>query len=81
MLITATPEQLGVDGHFARLRLLDPDRFHDLRDFRAEEENYRPIAELLGTLLDPGTSDAIADEPELQESLTAFLGAAGSDRS
>jgi len=23
LLLTATPEQLGVDGHFARLRLLD----------------------------------------------------------
>jgi len=76
VLITATPEQLGVEGHFARLRLLDPDRFHDLHEFRAEEENYRPIAELIGRLLEPAIADAIADEPELQESLTAFLGAA-----
>lgn len=46
VLITATPEQLGVEGHFARLRLLDPDRYHDLREFRSEEDNYRPIAAL-----------------------------------
>jgi ATP-dependent helicase HepA len=26
LLLTATPEQLGMTGHFARLRLLDPDR-------------------------------------------------------
>src|SRR4030095_17012860 len=25
LLLTATPQQLGPDGHFARLRLLDPD--------------------------------------------------------
>jgi ATP-dependent helicase HepA len=25
LLLTATPEQLGMAGHFARLRLLDPD--------------------------------------------------------
>jgi ATP-dependent helicase HepA len=31
LLLTATPEQLGMSGHFARLRLLDPDRFSDLR--------------------------------------------------
>jgi len=27
LLLTATPEQLGVASHFARLRLLDPSRF------------------------------------------------------
>src|SRR5262249_1779183 len=27
LLLTATPEQLGIASHFARLRLLDPDRF------------------------------------------------------
>ena len=36
LLLTATPEQLGTDSHFARLRLLDPNRFHDLDAFRAE---------------------------------------------
>ena len=29
LLLTATPDQLGHEGHFARLRLLDPDRFFD----------------------------------------------------
>ncbi len=29
LLLTATPEQLGLESHFARLRLLDPNRFHD----------------------------------------------------
>ncbi len=29
LLLTATPEQLGQDSHFVRLRLLDPHRFHD----------------------------------------------------
>ena len=27
LLLTATPEQLGLESHFARLRLLDPDRY------------------------------------------------------
>ncbi len=35
LLLTATPEQLGKESHFARLRLLDPDRFSDLDQFRA----------------------------------------------
>lgn len=44
LLLTATPEQLGKASHFARLRLLDPDRFPDLATFIAEEHSYAPIA-------------------------------------
>ncbi len=33
LLLTATPEQLGMESHFARLRLLDPNRFHDFAQF------------------------------------------------
>src|SRR5690606_34390173 len=54
LLLTATPEQLGQDSHFARLRLLDPSRFHDLEAFRAESANYKPVAEAVQELLDEG---------------------------
>jgi ATP-dependent helicase HepA len=50
LLLTATPEQLGVAGHFARLRLLDPDRFHDLDTFIREAEGYRSIEEVVRAL-------------------------------
>lgn len=50
LLLTATPEQLGVAGHFARLRLLDPDRYHDLQAFEAEAGHYREIAAVAGRL-------------------------------
>jgi ATP-dependent helicase HepA len=46
LLLTATPEQLGVESHFARLRLLDPDRYRDLRSFQGETKDYRPTADL-----------------------------------
>lgn len=46
LLLTATPEQLGVAGHFARLRLLDPDRYTDLETFLREAEGYRAVARL-----------------------------------
>lgn len=52
LLLTATPEQLGLDSHFARLRLLDPHRFHSFEEFRAESEHYRPVAEAVQSLLD-----------------------------
>jgi ATP-dependent helicase HepA len=51
LLLTATPEQLGGSGHFARLRLLDPDRFHDLKAFHQEEALYAPVAEAADRLI------------------------------
>jgi ATP-dependent helicase HepA len=46
LLLTATPDQLGISSHFARLRLLDPDRFYNLAEFIDETEHYRQIARL-----------------------------------
>jgi len=51
LLLTATPEQLGMASHFARLRLLDPDRFYDLNEFIHEAESYRDVARLADKLL------------------------------
>ncbi len=51
LLLTATPEQLGLESHFARLRLLDPDRYYDLEKFRAEETEYQQINEVVKDLL------------------------------
>lgn len=55
LLLTATPEQLGRPGHFARLRLLDPSRFHDLEQFNRESERYRHVARLATALHDGGS--------------------------
>ncbi len=51
LLLTATPEQLGMESHFARLRLLDPNRFHDFAQFVEEQKNYRPVADAVAMLL------------------------------
>ena len=72
LLLTATPEQLGQDSHFARLRLLDPNRFHDLAAFRAESEHYRPVAEAVQELLDNGRLS-----PKAHATIQGFLGAEG----
>lgn len=51
LLLTATPDQLGHESHFARLRLLDPARFHDYQSFVAEEKQYSQLATAIGPLL------------------------------
>jgi ATP-dependent helicase HepA len=52
LLLTATPEQVGAESHFARLRLLDPARFHDLEEFLNEEKGYQQLSNTVKTLLD-----------------------------
>ncbi len=52
ILLTATPEQLGKQSHFARLRLLDADRFYSFDAFVKEEASFQPVAELAALLID-----------------------------
>lgn len=51
LLLTATPDQLGHQSHFARLRLLDPERFYDYDAFLAEEQAYGQVASAAQELL------------------------------
>lgn len=69
LLLTATPEQLGIDSHFARLRLLDPNRFHSLEAFREESKHYQPVAEAVQELLDKQKLSK-----ESRKTIESFLG-------
>ncbi|WP_218689786.1 RNA polymerase-associated protein RapA [Psychrobacter sp. BF1] len=62
LLLTATPEQLGVQSHFARLRLLDADRFDDLDEFIDGQEAFAQTAAVAATLIEdkPLTASQIA---------------------
>lgn len=64
LLLTATPDQLGHESHFARLRLLDPERFFDYDAFLAEEQEYGAIA---------GAAQALLDGAELDTSARTLL--------
>jgi ATP-dependent helicase HepA len=68
ILLTATPEQLGKESHFARLRLLDPDRFYSFAAFVEEELQFEPVANAAKALL---ADKALNEEDRLQ--LTQLL--------
>ena len=70
-MLTATPEQLGIEGHFARLRLLDPDRFYDLKEYVKEEKHYKPVNDLVQWLQDENASP---NDAEKLKQLIDYLG-------
>ena len=59
LLLTATPQQLGVNSHFERLKLLDPLRYHDVTAFQSENEHFAEIANLIETLQQCDSTEAI----------------------
>ncbi|WP_062060507.1 RNA polymerase-associated protein RapA [Cellvibrio sp. OA-2007] len=73
LLLTATPEQLGMESHFARLRLLDPDRYYDLEKFIAEQKAYQPLNELVQELLKAHSDEAAKMPVALVKALDAYL--------
>jgi ATP-dependent helicase HepA len=70
LLLTATPEQLGRAGHFARLRLLDPQRFHDFDAFLEEEAGYLDIAAVASVLRRDDAALSAEEVSLLQSRLT-----------
>ena len=59
LLLTATPDQLGHQSHFARLRLLDPARFYDYQAFIDEEAQYAKLAQAVTPLIE---DEALSEE-------------------
>jgi len=58
LLLTATPQQLGAEGHFARLQLLDPHRYNDLDAFLTESDYYEHVADAIDLIEEGKSPDA-----------------------
>ena len=67
VLLSATPEQLGVESHFARLQLLDPAKFDSLEHFVAQEQTYGELNRRIRAL--PEGRDQLIREYQLDPSL------------
>ena len=74
-MLTATPEQLGLESHFARLRLLDPARFHSLSAFIEEQSHFVELNNVVSALADEQALDA-----NQQAQLEKFIGPLGKDK-
>ena len=80
LLLTATPDQLGHESHFARLRLLDPDRFFDYQKFTEEEAHYVEVADAANALVEGqllskeqnATLTALLKETDISELLSCI---------
>ena len=76
LLLTATPEQLGADSHFARLRLLDPDRYPNLGQFREEQAAYEPVRRLIDDVLEIDFTTDSSGKAAVDAALAEFIGRA-----
>ena len=74
LLLTATPEQAGLDSHFARLRLLDPARFHSLEAFQKEQSGHAHLNTLIQQILE---NEQLTQSQQTQ--LEQYLGESCSD--
>ena len=68
LLLSGTPEILGLAGHYARLHLLDSNRFHDFNQFIEETMGYKPISDLANKLIS-GKALSAEDKKNLKEKL------------
>ncbi len=71
LLLTATPQQLGPEGHFARLRLLDPARYNDLETFIEESGHYQEMAELVDRI--EGQDELTSSDSEMIKKSSSHL--------
>ena len=69
LLLTATPEQLGRLGHFSRLKLLDPNRYHSFQTFLEEEESYEDVAALIDQISNQGSNLVEATRQQIRQRL------------
>ncbi|MBD2858926.1 RNA polymerase-associated protein RapA [Spongiibacter sp. KMU-158] len=74
LMLTATPENAGIEGHFARLRLLDPQRYPSLEAFQKEQAGYAELSQLIDRL-QTQPEDVIASSADMAQ-LKALLDAA-----
>ena len=79
LLLTATPESIGLENYYAQLFLLDPSRFQSFSKFQKEQESFKPLGKLVDLLLQlekqllPGSHEKIEIDSDVSSNLKHFL--------
>jgi len=73
LLLTATPEQAGIESHFERMRLLDPDRFTDFAAFKAEQAQYAQWSDMIESLQQGKQPEALPAGIDGEQSATSQI--------
>ena len=83
LLLTATPEQAGLRSHFDRLQLIDPARFADFDQFKAEHAQFAEWSSLIDQLEQGETvalPEGINAEADRDEQIQQMLDRYGTGR-
>ena len=73
LLLSATPEAMGLQQHFARLQLLDSSRFYAFSDFQKQYDGYESLAADLAQLFCSEQPTAPEIAPSLYNKLRKLL--------
>ncbi len=79
LLLSGTPEILGLAGHYARLHLLDSNRFHDFNTFAEETMGYKPVSDLANKLIS-GAALSASEKKDLKSKLGIDIEGLDKDR-
>ncbi len=72
MLLTATPEQLGIERHFAHLKLLDPHRYTSLEAYHREGAAYENTVKEINQHLEKNMDTDSAPDRDLEMLLDCY---------
>ena len=62
LLLSATPERLGLESHFSRLQLLDKNKFYSFDEFKQSYDRYQALATDLHKLLDECSDEGCVND-------------------
>ncbi len=76
LLLSGTPVQKGIEGHFARLQLIDPKRFFSLEEFQNENLHYEDINQQAFHIINNHT----LSKEDIQRELNSLIDTHGTSR-
>lgn len=82
MLLTATPEQAGLSSHFNNLKLIDPLKYSDFKQFMAQADGFKQTAQKIDAIIENCSAQghSIWKNPQARKKVEAILDCHGPGR-